>query len=321
MEQNNTDEIDLGIVFTKIQQVYTNFLISIYKGIQFLFNHWWKILIVAIIGAVIGYFLEENNEPNKETTIIVQNNFDSTNYVYDAIEQLNNKISEGDTLFLKEKGFYKDDFVLLEVEINPIIRLIDILEDGRYNTNTVSTLLEQTDVKDDLLASEIFRAEYRYHTINLITSNNGDYKTVNNLIAYLNDNPIFDNLKTAIVENTKERLFNLDLTLKQLNKILDSEREKDEFRTNQIYIENGARYVDLFELVKEKNNIFNQKERILLEMVKYDNTIALINKPELTISKSLLPKTKISIAFLFVFIYLFIYYFKKLYYKIKVLSK
>ena len=49
MEQNNSDEIDLGVVFNKIKKIGTNFLISIYKGIQFIFNHWWKLLILVII--------------------------------------------------------------------------------------------------------------------------------------------------------------------------------------------------------------------------------------------------------------------------------
>ena len=81
MAQNNSDEIDLGIVFDKIKKVTNNFLISIYNGIQFLFKHWWKLLLLAIIGGVVGYFLEQKNEPNKLTTMIVQNNFNSSNYV------------------------------------------------------------------------------------------------------------------------------------------------------------------------------------------------------------------------------------------------
>ncbi len=62
MENNNSDEIDLGIVFNKIKKVTNSFLISIYHGIQFLFKHWWKLLILVIVGAVFAYFLEKIHE-------------------------------------------------------------------------------------------------------------------------------------------------------------------------------------------------------------------------------------------------------------------
>jgi len=85
MDNNNTDEIDLGFVFSKIKKSITNLLISLINGVKFIRDHWWKILIVAFIGAGLGYYVKNNRESNKETTLIIQNNFNSSSYVYNAL--------------------------------------------------------------------------------------------------------------------------------------------------------------------------------------------------------------------------------------------
>ena len=89
---------------------------------EFLF----RVIIQGNLERAIEASLLENNIPpvdipnaNIETQpSIVQNNFNSSNYVYNAIEQLNRKIKDGDTLFLEKLGFRIDTLVLYEVEIN-----------------------------------------------------------------------------------------------------------------------------------------------------------------------------------------------------------
>ena len=158
MEQNNSDEIDLGIVFNKIKKITNNFLISIYKGIQFLLKHWWKIVLIAIIGGVIGYFLEQKNEPNKWATIIVQNNFNSSNYVYEAVEQLNKKVKDKDTIFLKNAGFRTDTIVLKLIKIEPIVNIVELINKSKDTYRSLETIIDQTNFEneEEILTSELF---------------------------------------------------------------------------------------------------------------------------------------------------------------------
>ncbi|MGV6827951.1 MAG: hypothetical protein ACWA45_00980 [Flavobacteriales bacterium] len=324
MEQNNTDEIDLGIVFNKIKQIYTNFLISIYKGIQFLIKHWWKILIVAIIGGVIGYFLEEKIEPNKETTIIVQNNFDSTNYVYDAIEQLNNKIKENDTTFLKEKGFYNAETELIEIKIEPIVSIIELLEKSKDSYKTLEPLLNEIDFVDEPLISDVFIQEYKYHKINLITSSSTSNKIIEKLINYLNNNDLLKNIREIVIKDTKEHIENINKSIVLIDEILKTFPKQNDLNNkldkNELYVSTINNYTDFAELTTSKNSLNYQKEKLNVSLAEYTNVVTIINKPVLYQSQEIFTNKILFLAGLFVLTYLLFFLLKNFFRRIKQLA-
>ena len=92
MSQTNADEIDLGLIFSKIKNSFNNLLIRLYYGIQFLIKNWWVIGIILILGIASGYLYEKYNKSGKITTIIIQTNFKSTSYVYSALNLLSYKL-------------------------------------------------------------------------------------------------------------------------------------------------------------------------------------------------------------------------------------
>ena len=59
MSQTNADEIDLGLIFSKIKNSFNNLLIRLYYGIQFLIKNWWVIGIILILGIASGYLNEK----------------------------------------------------------------------------------------------------------------------------------------------------------------------------------------------------------------------------------------------------------------------
>ena len=78
---NNSEEIELGVLFKGIKRFLKKILILIYRFIQFLIRSWIVILILILLGAVTGYFFNKIIKPSQETVLIVQTNFNSTNYV------------------------------------------------------------------------------------------------------------------------------------------------------------------------------------------------------------------------------------------------
>ncbi|MCP4970414.1 MAG: hypothetical protein GY932_07470 [Arcobacter sp.] len=324
MGHTNSDEIDLGIVFNKIKQGFNNILISLFKGFQFLLKHWWIIIILALAGGIIGYFIEKNNEPNKETTIIVQNNFNSSSYVYNAIEQLNNKIKEGDTIFLQEAGFKSDiegNIIIQEIEIEPIVNIIELMDKSVYNYRTLEPFLQEAEFKEDLLTSEVFFTEYKFHKISLQTSSFGDQKTIQSVVAFLNNNELLNKLKKAFVISTQERIESFNKTIKHIDDVMEAfpEKEVDKTKGDQIFISTGSNYPDLGELVQTKLNILNQRERFVTEIVKYDEIVVIMNKPVFQDIRALSKKTKY--VLLFVFSYLFFFLLKSMYFNIKHLAE
>lgn len=320
MGQNSSDEIDLGVVFNKIKQGVNYILISIYNGIQFVFKHWWKLLILIIIGGSIGYFLEKNNEPNKETLLIVQNNFNSSDYIYEAINQLNIKIKERDTIYLKNAGFRTDTIVLREVSIEPIVNIIELLNKSRDTYRPLETFLDNANFEDEILKSELFYSEYLAHKIYIKTSSKGTQKDINNVIDFLNSNEVFNKIKIVVVKETEDRIIGYKETVDKIDAILESQSNLDK-GSSQLVVSNGADFTDFYQLINQKNNSVNQIIKLETELIKYDNIVTVINKPSLTKVKKLLSNHKFNFAFLFVFMYSVFFLMKNMYNSIKRLSE
>jgi len=323
MAQDNTDEIDLKIVFDKIKKLGNNLLIRIYSGIQFVFKHWWKLLILLLIGGVIGYFIEEKYEPNKETTIIVQNNFNSSNYVYEAVEQLNQKLKEKDTVYLKNAGFRTDTIVLKEILIEPIVNIIQLLNKSGDSYQALETFLDKAIFEDELLTSELFLTEYTYHKINIKTTSEGTQENINNVMSFLNNNEMYNQIKTIIVNETKNRIDYNKETIHKIDAILESHSKVNQSETNpnQLVVSSGVDYTDFYELINSKNNAIAQITNLKTTLVKYDKIITIINKPSLIEINKLLSNHKFNFAFLFVFLYLFYFLMKNIYFSIKKLAE
>ena len=138
MSQSNADEIDLGIIFTSLKNSFNNLLIRLYYAIQFLIKKWWVIGIILILGIASGYLYEKNIKPEKTTTIIIQTNFKSTSYVYSALNLLNYKLN--DNSYLEQIGFNHEGLIT-EIEIEPIVNILELLEKTMYNYRAIEPLL------------------------------------------------------------------------------------------------------------------------------------------------------------------------------------
>ena len=69
-------------------------------------------LILFLIGAGLGYYLDKTTNVY-DHQLIVTPNFGSSDYLYAKVEQLNAKIKEEDTLFLKAIGIPTSMFTVI----------------------------------------------------------------------------------------------------------------------------------------------------------------------------------------------------------------
>lgn len=323
-QQNSSEEVDLGTIFVKAREGYHSFLISIYRGIQFLLRNWILILGIIIVGAVIGYFLDNQKNESKETTLLVQINFESANYIYNAIDQLNLKIQEDDTQFLEENNFILDGInALSSAEIEPIVNIMDILKNTTNNDGYIQAIFEQSKFEDDLLTSEIFIPEYKYHRI-LITSSEGSTEEVlNSFLSYLNNNTILNKIKEATVENTKTLIEKNKNSISYIDSIMKvyGTPLQNNFQPGQIYynsyeVNNGNIHL----LVQQKTSLLGNNKELEIELIKYDQIVKLLNKPKLQNKKGILTNRIIIFPILFLLIFLLLAFLKRFYLKAKRLS-
>jgi len=320
MDNNNTDEIDLGFVFSKIKKSITNLLISLINGVNFIRDHWWKILIVAFIGAGLGYYVKNNRESNKETTLLIQNNFNSSSYVYNAVEQLNSKIWQNDTVFLKELGLYDNEKIILNIEIEPIVNLMALVNRSNERDKSLDLFLQEADFVDELLTSEVFTPQYKFHKIYITTSSKAENEITEKILSFLNNSVIFNKIKEVKIEEAQFRLKSYERTIKDIDNILEAipkQAQEEKLNGSQVYVSTGNTYTDLDKLVASKSQLLTRREDLKQELLKFNNIVTIMNNPVLVASKELVKNKITGFAILFVFGYLLLFFLRNMYLNLK----
>ena len=193
-------------------------LIRLYYGIQFLIKNWWVIGIILILGIASGYLYEKYNKSGKITTIIIQTNFKSTSYVYSALNLLSYKLDDSD--YLDQIGFNPEGLIT-KIEIKPIVNIIELLEKTMYKYQAMEPLLEKADFEDELLTSEVFFTDYKYHKIFLSTTSEADDEVIQKLMDYLNSSSKYNKIKAVVVEEAKDQIIEINKTVQGINDIVN----------------------------------------------------------------------------------------------------
>lgn len=317
-QEQYRDEIDLRTLFQKFGESFDNLMILFYRIIMFLKRNIILLLILIIVGVVLGYFMDSGKGQSKETSMIVQINFNAANYAYNAIDQLNHKLKEGDLEFLEEEGFLVDDSsLILGVKIEPIINIKEIFyEHARGNINFIQTVFDKSKFKDDLLTSEMLLSEYKMHRIFVYTKSDDISSVVDNILKYLNKSELFEKIQKVSVENTINTIEENKLSIAYIDSILKAMGTPNKMAlANQVYVSTPLE--NLHQLVQEKGKLLETTEDLEVELLKYDNTIELINHPQLKSEEGYLSKKAIILPLLFFFIFIALSLLKRLYFKAK----
>jgi SOS response regulatory protein OraA/RecX len=321
MAQNNQEEIDLFFVLDKLSKAYHRFLASVYKGIQFVVKHWIVLLILIVGGYFGGQFWQRSLKSTREATLIVQNNFDSSSYVYSAVELLNVKYKQGDKAFLKTHNFNVDDPDLEDIIIEPIVNIMDLLEKQEASDRNLDTYLGKADFEEDLLLSEVFYPEYTYHRITVSTVKN-NLETIEKVLTYLNSNKIYNKTKEIVIAETELRIQRNDKSINNIDAIFDEYSGKHFVDANpsQVYFKSQQNN-NLHQLIDKKKELIDENEKLKRELIKYDNVVSLINNPNFYKTSSFTDKKKTLLPIFLVFVYVAFFVIRNVYKKGKMYSE
>lgn len=322
-EQNTSEELDITRMINKIRKGYHNFLVWLYRVFQFIISSWIIILILIISGAILGYIFQKSELP-KETTLLVQINFDSANYVYDVIEQLENKINEKDTILLKEIGLYKKDTIAIKkIEIEPVVDIMEIVRSEKGDERNVEILIQQARNEEDVLTSEIFIPKYKLHKIKILASAHANSETINTLLNFLNKNNIINKIQKTTIESTKKEILQNDQSVSYIDSIVKIYGSRPPQRSNasQIYFNNmDLNNGNVHLLFEQKNLIIEQNDKLKIDLIKYENIVQLMNKPMLQVKKGFFDNKVIAIPILLLFLFLIFAILKHFYNKARGLA-
>ena len=109
----NQGEIDIVVLFNKIQSTFIELIVFFFKWVKHLTKQWKAFLFLIFFGVVLGFFNENQNNSEKEASVLLKVNFDAVNYVYDAVSLINQKIEANDVVFFNEIGFSSEQLLSL----------------------------------------------------------------------------------------------------------------------------------------------------------------------------------------------------------------
>jgi hypothetical protein len=315
MSANSNDEIDLGLIFRKIKEIYHSLLVMAYHGVRFAAKHWIILTLLIIGGGVLGHFWQKNQKVNKATTLIIQNNFGSSSYVYNAIQQLNGKVNSKDDFFLNKMGFNSATPEIAELEIEPIVNIMELLDKNETSDRNLEQYLSQSDFQEDLLLSEVFFTEYKFHKLHVTVSPDGNSESVNKIIAYLNSNEIFLKNKSIVIDETKLRIARNDTSIANIDGIFDEYANKTKQPIDnpaQVYFRSQENN-NLHQLIMTKNDLIKDNEKLKQELVKYDNIVTVISEPTLNSVYTTWSKKRLLLPFFLVFFFCLYHFINRLY--------
>lgn len=315
----DNQEIDLSIISDKFSGFLQSISRNIYLFIQFIFKNIFILGILFVLGVVLGFYLDKTQKTYKNS-IIVQPNFESTDYLYSKIELLNTKIKDNDTLFLKAIGI-QNPTKLMNVEVSPIIDVYKFISNSSTkesdpNFQLLKLMAEDGDIKT-IIKENTTSKNYSYHKISFNTKAKISRKeVVEPLLDYLESNPHYSNIQKIYIDNIQKKIVANTAIVSQIDGILarfSNKNSETSGKEKLIYYNENTQVNDLVNtkiFLLNQNSDFRLNLQSLKKIIKEQSTI--INSHNM---KSINGKLKLILPVLFVLMYLFVVFFIKFYKK------
>lgn len=317
---NHQEEIDLGYLFKKINQLFKRAVVALFEVIAFFLKFKFIVIALIIVGVVYGYYKDRNSVPTHRNEAIVIPNFESVDYLYDKVEALNTKIAANDSLYLKTilgTNYRK----LRKIEVEPIVDIYNFAAQSRENIDIFRILFQNQELSDfveDITTSKY----YKYHRMNFfIKGEKHSPLIVENLLAYFNNNNHFSEYQKIYSDNTSYQLNQNAIMIAQIDSLFQAAISYSK-RTEGAQTVNINDNSDLGTLIFRKQEIL--KERI--ELLKQQKDGIKVIK-EVSLSYNLLPdegirlSNKVKYPILLILLFSLVFYVRYLYKKLETIAK
>lgn len=308
MNTNPQDqEIDLGQIGTVIKNFFYGVVNTIFDFIFFVKN---KIIIIGglfVVGVVLAFLLDSKIYYHE---VAVIPNFDSNEYLYKKIEQVDTKLREKDAAFFNELGIknYKD-VVSVKIESYPAIYGFVNNKDQENNFELIKLMAEDGNI-DKIMKDGLTSKNYYHHKISIKTRRMFKKEEfITPLLNYLNSNPYYENQQKIKQKNVVEKIVLNDSLISQIDKLIVLLSSNNSTGTITISEKNS-----IPELIEKKDNLLQEKQNLLINETVIDKIIkeesSIINirdyKPLLLNNKILYP-TILIVSYLIFYSFLSFY--------------
>ena len=277
-----SDEIDLGHLFNMIGKGFNHLFRGFLRLFLYLRNNFVKLAILVFIGFLIGFGLKFMISDKLKTEVIVRPNFDSKDYLYTVIDEIEANLRVKDTVFFKELGIVVSELKNLTIQIEPLQEQeqgVDDDEELKY-LEILQNFKDEDFVKD-AVKLEIQKKSNMNHRITFFYKNAlaGRAATLK-LIEYIENNSYFNQLKKVYKENAQSKIEQNSQLIEQIDSLISgySKNLKRGASVAQGTIlfdkEDG---LDITGLLGLKNSLIKETELRKLEIVEQKEVVNIIN--------------------------------------------
>lgn len=268
MQQNNTvEEIDLGYFFSQIGNFFKGIIRLCFMVFNFFKKYIIWIILLIIAGAVLGYFVGKDSSPMYQNKVVVIPNFESADYLYDKVEEINLKRKQKDFVFIKQfTGGNWQRFLTIEIE--PVPDIYNFITGSRERIDVFRIMFENQELSE-FVEDVITSRQYKYHKLNFfIGGAQGSDAIIQNVLDYLNDNEHYKKYKQVGQANTALRINEADKMIKQIDDALAAFAVIPEPGSNIAPLVNSNS--DMFDIAEYKQELLIEK--LKLEMLQKDQS-------------------------------------------------
>jgi hypothetical protein len=315
--QNSDEEIDIFQLSRSIGGFFDRVNRSVFRAIQFFIRNWIIVLILVVLGATLGYYLDSNKK-SFQNQVVVTPNFESVDYLYAKIDLIQSKVAAGDVDFLHQVFGTSSRNTIKRIEIKPVADVYKFIEDKEQNLELIKLMAEVGDVKK-VLEDNVTSKNYTFHTITFTASEGiSEKEIIEPLLKYLNNSEYFDAVQKIGYKNLEREIAQNDTIISQIDNILKGLSSTAKNDKLVYYNEN----LQLNDILKTKQKLILEQGKNKIRLITFDKTIKEINSTlNINENKVVNGNFKIWLPLFFIFVFVLISIFRKFYRKQLALSK
>lgn len=283
---STSDEIDLGQLFQMFKRGLQRLFRGILRVFLYLKKNAVKLIILITVGIAIGILLNLLVDKKLKSEVIVMPNFESKDYLYDAVEEIQANVISKDTLFFKNMGIDVNELRGFEVSIEPIESEEETdIEKLKENNNYLEILqnFKDDDFVLDVIKSEILKKTVLTHRITFSHKNpDRGEEYVSKILAYINENPYFKEVRNVAMQNATMRIEKNEELITQIDKLIVSFNQQltasDSMDGKEgLVLFDKERFLDVPGLLRLKNNLVEEIGLKQMDLIEQKEAITILN--------------------------------------------
>ena len=281
---STTDEIDLGQLFALINRGVHKLFLGLLKIFLFFKRNILILIGLSLVGLGIGYGLNQISETTKKTEVIVKPNFESKDYLYGIVSELQSKIKGKDSDFYSSIGVDLQALKGFKVEIEPVQAKSNVdLEKSLKYLEYLGNLKDDNSIKE-VIKNEVLESSYVNHKISFYYKNEKlGQDAAKKIMAFINDNDYFKELKEIYLLNSEsqikenEDLINqIDVLITNYSRALGSKSNSKENGEGVVLL-GGEEGLNIPQLLNLKNDLIESTANNKLLKREYKETIKILS--------------------------------------------